>query len=170
MSNRTFATLIVVLVAVILIVRMDVLTKVKIGVTNMMYGSEMMALQKFYIVVEPLLPELEREGLTRDSLQQTLSAMLVKAGMTSLTEGEWKNTEGKPVLNVTVYATKTEGDRYQYSVTLDVAKRDTQSAVSYADKFMTIWSSSHMGEGNAADIRARLTREMELFLKAHAGF
>ena len=45
------------------------------------------------------------------------SAMLEKAVSRTLGDAEWQKTSGKPVLNVTVNATKTGEQRYQYSVT-----------------------------------------------------
>ena len=65
MSTRSMLFLLLFLVAIFLAVRFDVPTQVKMGVTNLIYGDEMRGMKGFRVVVETVIPELEKEGLTR---------------------------------------------------------------------------------------------------------
>jgi hypothetical protein len=166
MSIRSLFFLLLFLLAVFLIVKFDCVTKVKVGVTNAIYGDEVRRFKGFKVVVEPTIPELEREGLTRTTIRQGLIEKIEKAGIRSFSEGEWQETPGRPVLNVTVQATKTADGRYQYAVVIEVSKSDDQGPGS-SEKFKTLWATYDMGEGDVSDIRAKITEEMGLFLKTY---
>jgi hypothetical protein len=140
---------------------------VKIGVTNLIYGDEMRGMREFRVAVEPLSPELEKDGLTREKVLRELTARIEKAGIRNLGEEEWQKTPGKPTLSVTVSATKTGNRLYQYAVTIEVTKSEPQSSGAYSEKIVTLWISSTMGEGDAAGLRAGINEKMEFFLRAH---
>ncbi len=170
MSNRTLLSLLMLVLLVYVIVAFDLATKVKVGVTNMIYGSEMVEMKQFRVVVDLLPAQLEKGGLTRESLRRELSEMLVKGGLKSLTDEEWQRAPGKPLLGMLIQTTAREDGGYRYSVTLEVMKIDTESQAPQTEKFKTVWLSSAMGEGDLSGIRARSIREMELFLNAHASY
>jgi hypothetical protein len=67
-----------------------------------------------------------------------------------------------------VNATKTGDGRYQYSVTIEVGKSELLSSGAYSEKIKAIWTSSGMGEGDVADIRATINEEAGFFLKSHS--
>ena len=71
MSTRSMLFLLLFLVAIFLAVRFDVSTQVKMGVTNLIYGDEMRGMKGFRVVVETVIPELEKEGLTRAGLRRS---------------------------------------------------------------------------------------------------
>ena len=50
----------------------------KIDVTNLIYGDEMRGMKGFRVVVEPLIPELEKDGLCREEVLQELTAKIEK--------------------------------------------------------------------------------------------
>ena len=169
MSVRSILLLLLLALAVFLAVKFDVPTQVKMGVTNLIYGDEMRSMKAFRVVVEILIPELEKEGLTREALREELSAMLEKGGVRSLGDAEWQKTVGKPVFNVTVDATKTGEGRYRYSFTIEVVKSESQGSGAYSEKIKTLWLTSGIGEGGVTDIRGRIKEEAQFFLKSHSG-
>jgi hypothetical protein len=161
--------LLLILPAIFLAVRFDVPTQIKMGVTNLIYGDEMRGMKGFRVVVEALIPELEKEGLTRETLLKELSTTLEKGGIRALDEVEWQKTSGKPVLTVTVNATKTGDGRYQYSTLIEVGKSESPDSGAFSEKVKTLWLTSGMGEGGLSDIRAMIKEEAMFFIKSHAG-
>jgi len=155
--------------AAFLAVRFDVPAQVKMGVANLIYGDEMRGMKEFRVVIGTLMPELEKEGLTREALLKELSTMLEKGGIRLLGEEEWQKTSGKPVFNVSVYSTKTGDKRYQYSITIEVGKYEDPKPGAYSEKIKTLWLTSGVGEGGISDIRSRIKGETELFLKCYSG-
>ena len=170
MHYRSQLFLLIILLAVFFTVKLDVPRRIQIILMNLIYGEEMRNIHALHVVVDPLMPELEREGLTQAWFLQNCVAKMEKAGLKNLTEEEWQQTPGKPTVNITVNATKTENEVYQYSIVLDVEKSELQGiAGAYAQKVKTIWSASGMGEGGVSEIRAKMNEVLELFLKSHAG-
>lgn len=165
MSNRTFVSLIVILLAVVLIIKFDVFTKVKMCVTNLLYGKEMTSINALHVVVDPLMPDLEAAGLDSEEIRQQVESMLMKNKARVLTDEEWRKTPKKPSLNITIDATKTEGVLFRFNVTISVQKSEAYSFG--AEKLKLIWVTSGVGEGGVVDIRAKIAQEMELFFKAH---
>jgi hypothetical protein len=167
MSNRSLLFLLLFVLAIFLVVKFDLPTQVKIDVMNLIYGDEMRSMKKFRVVVEPLNPELEKDGLPREKVLQELTAKIEKAGIQNLAEEEWQKTPGKPTINVTVNATKT-GDRlYQYSVTIEVTKSEVQHSGAYSEKIITLWTSADVGEGDVSNLRDIINEKMGFFLRAH---
>jgi hypothetical protein len=169
MSTRSMLFLMLLVLAGFLAVKFDVPTQVKMGVANFIYGDEMRGIKGFRVAVETLAPELEKEGLTREEVVKDISAMLEKGRVKVLSNPEWEKTSGKPVLNTSVYATKTGGNKYQYSVTIEVGKYEDPKPGTYSGKTKTLWLTSGVGEGGISDIRSRIKGETELFLKCYSG-
>ena len=171
MRHRSLFTLLLLMLAVFLIVKFDVTTTVKVGVLNIIYGNEMRGIKGFRVVVACPSSELEKEGLSQDTIRQGLISTLEKAGVKSLTEWEWQKIPPKPVLNVTITAMKTGSGLYQYTVTMEVEKSEKvqTSAAVFSEKVKTIWSTSGMGEGDVSDVRAEINEATNLFLKAYSG-
>jgi len=166
MSLRSLFSFLILLILVFLIVKLDLLTRVKIGVTNMIYGNEMAEVKELCVAVEPLLADLEKEGLMRETIRRELSTAIEIAGVRSLAEEEWQKMPDRPTLNAMITATRVADGRYQYSVMLEVIKRMPLEPGRYGTKHKTLWSSSGMGEGDVSDIRARIGQEMGILLKA----
>jgi hypothetical protein len=169
MSSRSLLFLLLFVLAIFLAHRFDVPKQVKMGVTSLIYGGEMRNMKGFRVVVETLIPELEKGRLTQETLQKEISTMLEKAGIRTLEDTEWLNTSGKPLLNVTIYATKRGNDMFQYSVTIEVEKSESSGPGTYPEKIKTVWITSAMGEGSVSDIQAKITNEVQFFLKSHSG-
>ena len=166
MSNRSLVSLVIILIAVILIVKLDVITKVKLNVTNLIYGEEMRGMKALRVVVDPLTPDLEKDGLTREAIRLEIEPLLEKNGIRVLNEEDWRNTPAKPSLNVMIDATKAEGGLYQFNVTISIQKSEEERPGALAEKLKLIWVTSGMGEGGVAEIRARIDHEMGLFFKS----
>ena len=169
MNNRLLLFLLLFVLAIFLVVKFDLPTQVKVGVTNLIYGDEMRGMKEFWVVVEPLIPELEKDGLPREEVLQTLTAALEKTGIKILSEEEWQKTPGRPVLNATIQAVKLEKQNYQYTVTIEVTKSEADDSAPGSEKSKTLWSISGMGEGDVSDIRTNINESTDVFLKARSG-
>jgi len=168
MSNRSLLFLVLFVLVIFFVVKFDMTTQMKIGVTNLIYGDEMRGMKGLRVVVEPLIPELEKDGLRREEVLKELAAKVESAGIKILSEEEWRRTTGKPVLNATIQAAKLEKQNYQYTVAIEVTKSETGGRMSGSEKITTIWSTSGMGEGNAYDIRMKIHEITSVFLKARS--
>jgi hypothetical protein len=169
MSNRSLLFLLLFVLAIFLVVKFDVPTNVKIGVTNLIYGDEMRSVKGLRISVDAPNPELEKDGLRREEVLGELTAKIEKAGIKILSDEEWRKTPGKPVLNVAILAVKVEKQNYQYTVTIEVTKSEAENAAPGSEKSKTIWSTHEMGEGGVSDIRMNINQIMGVFLKARSG-
>ena len=168
MSTRSLFFLLLFVLAIFLIVKFDLPTQVKIGVTNLIYGDEMRGIKGFRVSVDAPNPELEKDGLRREEVLQELTAKIEKAGVRSLPYELWQKTPGKPSLSVSIQAVKLEKQNYQYTVTIVVMKSEAYDSASRSEKSKTIWSTYEMGEGDVSSLRARINETMEFFLRAHA--
>lgn len=169
MSNRSLLFLLLLLLGVFLVVKFDLPTKVTIGVTNLIYGDEMKGIGGFRILAEVPNPEVEKEGLTGESVRGDLAAALAKAGVRRLPDEIWQKTPGKPSLSVSVQAVKQAGRIYQYTVTIEVVRSEAEGAVPGSEKSKTIWSTYKIGEGDVSDIRKNINEITDVFLKARSG-
>ena len=169
MSNRSLLFLLLFVLAIFLVVKFDLPTQVKIGVTNLIYGDEMIGIKGFRVSVDALNPELEKDGLRREEVLQELTAKIEKAGIKILRDEEWRKTPEKPLLNATIHAVKIEKQNYQYTVTIEVTKSEAEGSAPGLEKSKTIWSTYEMGEGNVSDIRKGINEITGVFLKARSG-
>ncbi len=96
MSIRKLFFLLLLLLGAFLIVKFDLVTMAKIRVSNMIYGNEMRGIDGFRIVAEVPNPEVERDGLTRRSIRESLITPLAKAGVKNLSDELWNKTPGRP--------------------------------------------------------------------------
>ena len=53
-----------------------------------------------HVVVQPVAPQIEKEGLTTDQIQKDTEAKIRAAGMKVLSKAEFLKTPGKPYLDV----------------------------------------------------------------------
>ena len=172
MSIRKLFFLLLLLLGAFLIVKFDLVTMAKIRVSNMIYGNEMRGIDGFRIVAEVPNPEVERDGLTRRSIRESLITPLAKAGVKNLSDELWNKTPGRPSLVISVQALQ-QADRkgnYQYMVSVDVTKSKAEDNFNSAtmQKADTIWSASEVGLGSIDDIRQDIIKLINQFLKAHA--
>ena len=76
-------------------------------------------LKGVYVSVESLSPEIQKDGLTKDSVRKDVVLMLRKAGIIILSKKEWFDLEGSPFLDVNAHVLKLRATReYIYSVNI----------------------------------------------------
>ena len=76
-------------------------------------------LKGIYISVEKLAPEIEKDGLTVNSIGRDVESMLRKANIKTLSKAEWLDATGSPYLYVNANVLKLPGTKeYIYSVNI----------------------------------------------------
>jgi hypothetical protein len=84
------------------------------------FRATLAGLSGVHVQVEPLNADAERDGLTRDALQEDAEAALRQAGMAVYTRTAlFADVPGTPVLHVDVMTIRLDG-RYAYSVRLEL--------------------------------------------------
>ncbi|PKN89201.1 MAG: hypothetical protein CVU51_01445 [Deltaproteobacteria bacterium HGW-Deltaproteobacteria-1] len=169
---RKLFLIIVLILAVILTVKFDLLTAAKLGLENLFYKQDIQRIGSFHILVEVTNPEIEREGLTRESIRKIVVDALEKSGVRIIPDELWQKTPGRPSLNIWVNALPAVGQKgiYQYMINLAVTRREDDAGVpSIPQKDKVIWSTSELGKDDVKAIRNEITRLTEEFLKAHSG-
>jgi hypothetical protein len=164
--------IILLVLAFFLTVKFDLLTTAKLGLENLFYKQDIQRIGSFHILVEVTNPEIEREGLTRESIRKTVAQMLEKSGVRIIPEELWQKTPGRPSLNIWVNALPAEGQKgiYQYMINIAVTrKEDTADTLGVPQKDKVIWSTSELGKDDVKAIRNEINRLTEKFLKAHSG-
>jgi hypothetical protein len=169
MGNRSLLFLVLLLLGVFLAVRFDLPMKATIVMTNLIYGDEMKSIGGFRILADVPNPEIQKEGITGESVRGALTDALVKAGVKSLSEEIWRKTPGRPSLSISVQAVKQAGRIYQYTVTIEAVRSEADGVPPGAEKSKTIWSTYKIGEGDVSGIRAKIDEITDVFLKARSG-
>jgi hypothetical protein len=168
MSNRSLFFLLLLALAVFLVVKYDVMTDVKVGVTNLIYGDEMKGIKGFLVSVDSPNPELEKDGLRREEVLRELTAKIEKAGIKILSDEERQKTPGKPALNVKIQATKLEKQHYQYIIEMEVTKIEVGKSLDGSERIKTIWSEDELGRGDVFKIRTKINEITNVFFKARS--
>jgi hypothetical protein len=77
-----------------------------------------------YVVVEPLSPQIENEGLTTDQLQKDIVEKIRTAGVKVLSKEEFFKTPGKPYLyvNASISILRTQITRYIFYIRPEPSK------------------------------------------------
>lgn len=169
---RKLILIIVLALAVFLTVKFDLLTTAKLSLENFFYKQDIQQIGRFHILVEVTNPEIERAGLTRESIRETVVQMLEKSGVGIIPEALWQKTPGRPSLNIWVNALPAEGQKgiYQYMINIAVTRREDDAGVPpIPQKDKVIWSTSELGKDDIKAIRKEITLLTEKFLKAHSG-
>ena len=91
---RKLILIIVLALAVFLTVKFDLLTTAKLGLENRFYKQDIQKIGRFHILVEVTNAEIERAGLTRESIRETVVQMLEKSGVGIIPEELWQKTPG----------------------------------------------------------------------------
>ena len=169
---RKLILIIVLALAVFLTVKFDLLTTAKLGFENFFYKQDIQRIGRFHILVEVTNPEIERAGLTRESIRETVVQMLEKSGVGIIPEELWQKTPGRPSLNIWINALPAEGQKgiYQYMINIAVTRKEDDTGVPpIPQKDKVIWSTSELGKDDVKAIRKEITLLTEKFLKAHSG-
>jgi len=164
--------IILLVLAVFLTVKFDLLTAAKLGLENLFYKQDIQRIGSFHILVEVTNPEIEREGLTRESIRKTVAGELEKSGVRTLSEELWQKTPGRPSLNIWVNALPAAGQKgiYQYMINIAVTRREDAAGMpGIPQKDKVIWSTSELGKDDVKSIRNEIIQITDKFLKAHSG-
>jgi hypothetical protein len=119
------------------------------------------------VVIEPLHPTTERDGLTQSQLQAGVERQLKNAGICVLTQEEWKKTPGAPYLYVNVAALKNYG-LYAYAIEvclnqLVMLMRDQQT-----QEFAETWETREVGtegERQLPTVRNSVAAHVAVFIR-----
>ena len=169
---RKLILILVLVLAVFLTVKFDLLTTAKLGLENRFYKQDIQKIGRFHILVEVTNPDIERAGLTRESIRETVVQMLEKSGVGIIPEELWQKTPGRPSLNIWVNALPAEGQKgiYQYMINIAVTRKEDDTGVPpIPQKDKVIWSTSELGKDDVKAIRSEIILLTEKFLKARSG-
>lgn len=169
---RKLILIIILVLAVFLTVKFDLLTTAKLGLENFFLKQDIQRIGRFHVLVEVTNPEIERTGLTRESIRETVVQMLEKSGVGIIPEELWQKTPGRPSLNIWVNALPAQGQKgiYQYMINFAVTKKDeTADAQGLPQKDKVIWSTSELGKDDVKAIQEDIIKLTDEFLKAHSG-
>ena len=97
------------------------------------------------VVIEPLHPTTERDGLTQHQLLTEVEQQLKNAGIRVLTQEKWRKTPGAPYLYVNVAALKKSYGLYAYAIEVCLNQlvmliRDQQT-----QEFAETWETREVG-------------------------
>src|SRR2546427_13051688 len=78
-----------------------------------------------YVLVENIPDEVQRDGLDTTQIRTDVELKLRQAGITVLTQQEWRSTAAAPVLYVNVQVIKNPANLYAYSADVELRQRVT---------------------------------------------
>lgn len=126
------------------------------------------------VVVEGVTAEAEADGLLADSLAGDIEGMLRDAGIPALTEAQWRNLIGNPLLQLSLTLLKPSPHLYLYSGNLEVRQLTILVRDSTKAAFTRTWSgggilgtkpTAQIG-GLRAEIRGLVERFIEDYQEA----
>jgi len=169
---RKLFLIILLVLAVFLTVKFDLLTTAKLNLENLFNKQDIQRIGSFHILVEVTNPEIELDGLTRESIRKTVAEALEKSGVGIIPEDKWQKTPGRPSINIWVNALPVAGQKgiYQYMINIAVTRQeDTADTPGIPQKDKVIWSTSELGKNDVNAIRNEITKLIDEFLKVHSG-
>ena len=126
--------------------------------------------KQFYVLVEKISPEIEREGLTEGSIAGEVLQQLHRAGLKTIPRAEAYEVPGSPYLYVNAQALKLRATgEYIYAISM-AFKQDVYLA---RDPVMVMGASTwSTGEtigitGNLQKVRASIRAQVEQFIAAY---
>jgi hypothetical protein len=119
--------------------------------------------------VEKLDPEIEKDGLTREHIQEDTEQRLRKAGIKVLSKAEWMRTKGGGYLYVNLNARKNSYGVYTNAISLELVQKVRLVRDRKTEIFATTWSKQLLGMGGyLGKIRYSIQDVVDLFLNAYA--
>jgi hypothetical protein len=97
------------------------------------------------VVIEPMNPSAEQDGLTRNQLQVDIEQRLRAAGIRVLTKEEWQKTPGSPYLYINVAALKKDYGLYAYAIEVCVNQLVTLIRDQNIREFAETWETREVG-------------------------
>ncbi len=127
-------------------------------------------LKGVYVFVENLEPQIEKAGLTRNSVRRDVELMLRKAKIKILSKGEWFDVTGSPYLYVNANVLKLP-DTKEYIYSVNIALKQNVYPVREAIEILgaATWSvGGIIGITPSLDkIRASVREQVNKFIKTY---
>jgi len=117
------------------------------------------------VMVLPISPDAERNGLKRDQIQTNIELKLRKAGIKILTERELEKP-GFPYLNVNLSVAKDKNpELYGYDIKVEMYKQEIQNPQDEIETAMQAisikaWSSELTGSASGSDLKNRVEEQL----------
>ena len=126
----------------------------------------------FAVLVEQLSPEVEREGLIKNQLQNEAELKLRMAGIKVLTKEECLKTPGEPYLyvNINVNIAKTESDVYPYSIDVLLIQKVSLLRDPKQTTYAVTWSTGgvgSIGKPILSQLQNSVEEILDVFMKAY---
>jgi hypothetical protein len=123
-----------------------------------------------YVVVEPLSPQIENEGLKTDQLQKDTEAKIRSVGIKVLSKEEFFKTPGKPYLyvNASISILKTQITRYIFYIRVEFNQE--VSLVRHPEAIVpaATWSTGGWGiDFSLENIRNTVKNQVDKFVNAY---
>ena len=118
------------------------------------------------VMVLPIDPEAERNGLNKDQMQKSVELKLSKAGIKMLTGRELEKP-GFPYLNIDVKVTKEKAhDLYGYNIKAELYKQiiqNPQDEIESAFQSVSVnaWSSDRTGTAPAGNLKDNVQKQVD---------
>ena len=132
--------------------------------------ASLSGVKEFYVVVEKIAPEIERDGLTEGLIRRDIEWRLQKAGLKTIPKAEAFDVSGSPYLYVNTYVLKLEATK-EYIYSINTAFH--QDVYLAREPVMVLGASTwSTGEtigitGNLQKIRASIGAQLEQFIGAY---
>jgi hypothetical protein len=168
LSLKQIGILLLVVIASLVLVKTDLLTKARVKATNIFYGEKVREIRNLRLVVESVSPELQKEGITAAVVQEMLTSRLETGGIKIISEEQAQGSGDVSFLNVSLSGARLEQTTYQYMVIMEIQQRKGHST-GFFQSNETVWSSSRTGAGTIEQMKKDLLKEADILLNAHSG-
>ena len=123
------------------------------------------------VLVEDLPPEAEREGLSKNQLEENVELKLGTVGIRTFTDEECRTTPGEPYLyiNINLSTLKTERDIYSYSIDIGLIQDVTLQRSPAQTTYAITWSTGGVGlisKKQLSELQESVEDLVAIFLKA----
>ena len=138
------------------------------AVDNQSSQETLVGLKGVKVVIEPLTPEIESEGLKEAQIQNDIESKLGNVGIKVLTLVERLREKGRPSLYVNTSIFKSKRGFYIYDIDIELNQKVILVRnPNIGEVFGSTWSTSVIGiTPNLNEVRNDIKELMEDFLKA----
>ena len=120
------------------------------------------------VVIEPMTPQAEQDGLTQRQLQTDVERQLHAAGIRVFTKEEWQTTPGSPYLYVNVAALKKQYGLYAYAIEVCLNQLVTLIRNQHIQEFAETWETREVGtvgEDQLSTVRESVASHVDEFIR-----
>lgn len=168
MQNKKVIILLSICIIVLVMGATGTFEWIKLKVINIIYSEDISSFKGFKVIEETLYSDVEIVRLVRESLEKDITELLQGKKIQVLTDKEWMQDEKRPRLKITISLNSTESkDVFMYVITVAVQTRESFEECTKKETLLDHWSSSTMGQGNIAEIKKAVMREVDLFIQTY---